>query len=124
VTGSAVIQRWNRLRRYAFGLPGAYEDHPWGESVAKVGKKVFVFFGTGGSDEAPGISVKLRDSQPLALAQPGATPTGYGLGKAGWVSIRISDEMPFEMLRDWIDESYGTVAPKKLVAQLVRGEDR
>ena len=34
------------LRAFAFGLPEAWEDHPWGESVAKVGKKVFVFFGT------------------------------------------------------------------------------
>ena len=115
---TAPVKLWNELRKYAFGLPEAHEDHPWGESVAKVGKKVFVFFGSGGSDEPPGMSVKLRDSQPLALAQPGATPTGYGLGKAGWVSIRITGDMPFEMLCDWIDESYRAVAPKKLVAQL------
>ena len=30
------------LRRYALGLPGAHEDFPWGESVVKVSKKVFV----------------------------------------------------------------------------------
>jgi len=38
----------------------------------------------------------------------------YGLGRAGWVSIRISAETPFEMLRDWVDESYRAVAPKAL----------
>ena len=32
-------------RAFAAGLPEAWEDHPWGESVYKVGKKVFVFFG-------------------------------------------------------------------------------
>ncbi|MDQ3706964.1 MAG: MmcQ/YjbR family DNA-binding protein [Chloroflexota bacterium] len=34
-----------QLKAYALSLPGAYEDHPWGESVVKVNKKIFVFFG-------------------------------------------------------------------------------
>jgi predicted DNA-binding protein (MmcQ/YjbR family) len=106
-----------RLRKYALSLPGAYEDHPWGENVAKVGKKVFVFFGMPESPD-PGMTVKLKQSQPLALAQPGTVPSAYGLGKAGWVTVRFSVETPFEMLREWIDESYRTVAPKALVAQL------
>ena len=105
------------LRTYALTLPEAYEDHPWGESVVKVRKKIFVFFGTDGSDES-GLDMKLNSSQPMALAQPGVTPSGYGLGKAGWVSIRISTDMPFEMVREWIDESYRAVAPKALAAQL------
>ena len=105
------------LRTYALTLPEAYEDHPWEESVVKVRKKIFVFFGTDGSGE-PGLGMKLSSSQPMALAQPGVTPSGYGLGKAGWVSIRISTDMPFEMLREWIDESYRAVAPKALAAQL------
>jgi len=105
------------LRSYALTLPEAYEDHPWSESVVKVRKKIFVFFGTDGSDE-PGLGMKLNSSQPLALAQPGVAPSGYGLGKAGWVSIRLNDEMPYEMLREWIEESYRVVAPKTLVAQL------
>ena len=75
------------LRTYAFGLPEAHEDHPWGESVAKVGKKVFVFFGTEAADF--GLGVKLPQSGPLALAQPGCTPRDYGLGKAGWVSVSV-----------------------------------
>lgn len=106
-----------RLLEYSLGLPEAYLDHPWGEDVVKVRKKIFVFFGTDGSDE-PGLGMKLSYSQPMALAQPGVTPSGYGLGKAGWVSIRISTDMPFEMVREWIDESYRAVAPKTLAAQL------
>lgn len=101
------------LLDYALRFPGAYADQPWGEDVAKVGKKVFVFFGTAGSSE-PSMTVKLPHSQALALAQPGATPTGYGLGRAGWVTVRVDDETPVEMLREWIDESYRAVAPKKL----------
>ena len=46
------------LRTFALGLPGAYEDHPWGETVAKVAKKVFVFLGHDADTEF-GMSVKL-----------------------------------------------------------------
>jgi predicted DNA-binding protein (MmcQ/YjbR family) len=101
------------LLRHALGLPGAYEDHPWGESVAKVGKKVFVFFGVADSAD-PGMSVKLPASHPLALAQPGVTSTGYGLGKAGWVTVRFTESgLPYDVLGEWIDESYRAVAPKR-----------
>ena len=45
------------LETFALGLPGAFADMPWeGDVVAKVGKKIFVFFG---SDEQPKIAVKL-----------------------------------------------------------------
>jgi predicted DNA-binding protein (MmcQ/YjbR family) len=52
--------------------------------------------------------------------QPWAEPSGYNLGRAGWVSssFRPGDEMPVEILRQWIDESYRAVAPRRLVAQL------
>ena len=103
------------LRRQSAAKPEAYLDHPWGEDVAKVGKKVFAFFGMPDGAE-PGFGVKLPQSNSLALSQPGVTPTGYGLGASGWVSVRLTTEMPFEMLRAWIDESYQTIAPKKLAA--------
>ena len=108
-----------RLLDYALGLPGAYLDHPWGEDVVKVRKKVFVFFGMPeGSAYPPGMTVKLVESQPLAVAQPDVEPAGYNLGKSGWVSVRFTDEMPYEMLRVWIDESHRSIAPKSLVARL------
>ena len=109
-----------KLLAYALGLPDAHLDHPWGEDVVKVRNKIFAFFGMPDGDE-PGMGVKLPESNALALSQPGVTPTGYGLGKAGWVSIRLTDELAFEMLRDWIDESYRAVAPKALAARLQRG---
>lgn len=102
-----------RLLEYALGLPEAHIDHPWGEDVAKVRKKVFVFFGMPEGHE-PGMSVKLPESNALALSQPSVTPTGYGLGDSGWVSVTFLNGMPFEMLREWIDESYRAVAPKTL----------
>ena len=98
---------------FALGLPEAWEDHPWGDVVVKVGKKIFVFVGD------DGMSVKLADaaSHEHALSLDGAAPTGYGLGKAGWVSVPFKGQ-PTGLLRDWVEESYRAVAPKKLVAQL------
>ncbi len=67
-----------------------------------------------------GFSVKLPESGPDALDLPFAKPTGYGLGKSGWVSATFEpkDRPPAEILKEWILESYRAVAPKKLVAEL------
>lgn len=108
------------LRAFAFGLPEAREDHPWGESVVKVGKKVFVFFGPADGDEPFGLSVKLPISNDEALSMPFTVPTGYGLDRGQWVTVRPPDDAPLDLLLGWIEESYRTVAPKALVARLDR----
>jgi predicted DNA-binding protein (MmcQ/YjbR family) len=112
------------LLTYALGFPGAFEDRPWGEeAVAKVNGKIFVFFGAGEGTPDIGIAVKLDESLEQALAVPGASPTGYGLGKAGWVSIFLGKpgQPPLAVLKDWVDESYRRVAPKRLVKELDAG---
>jgi predicted DNA-binding protein (MmcQ/YjbR family) len=107
-----------KVLEFALAFPGAYEDHPWEEDVAKVGKKIFVFLGIEDSED-PGMTVKLDDSHEQALAVPGAEPTGYGLGRAGWVTVPFRDTTPpLEVLKDWVEESYRRVAPKRLVAEL------
>jgi predicted DNA-binding protein (MmcQ/YjbR family) len=107
------------LRALALAYPGATEEFPWGERVVKVNKKVFVFLGRAEGDEL-GLSVKLPASKGMALLLPFAAPTGYGLGKAGWVTARFGpkDKPPLEMLRQWLDESYRAVAPRKLIDEL------
>jgi predicted DNA-binding protein (MmcQ/YjbR family) len=106
------------LREFALKYPGAREDFPWGERVVKVRDKVFVFLGRG--DEEVGVTVKLPSSGLMALGLPFASPTGYGLGKSGWVTARFGpkDKPPLELLQEWIDESYRAVAPKELVRAL------
>jgi predicted DNA-binding protein (MmcQ/YjbR family) len=110
------------LREFALGLPQAWEDFPWEDDrTAKVGKKVFAFLGPAGE---PGddyrFSVKLPDSAEQALALRCCEPTGYGLGRANWVTISVgaADCPPVEVLLDWIEESYRTIAPKTLVCEL------
>jgi predicted DNA-binding protein (MmcQ/YjbR family) len=105
----------DELARHALAKPEAWEDRPWeGDRVAKVRKKIFVFLPP---DDAGSIGVKLPHSAVYAVTLPCATPMAYGLGKHGWVTIKLADKSrpAVELLRDWIDESYAAIAPATLV---------
>ena len=118
-TPKAFRRADDALRAHALSYPETHEDHPWGDTAIKVAKKkVFLFMGNDGTTW--GISTKLPESGAIALTLPFAEPTGYGLGKSGWVSARFTpkDDVPIEMLKSWIDESYRAVAPAKLVKSL------
>ena len=110
------------LLEYALTLPEAWEDHPWGDTVVKVRKKIFVFLGVGHEKQPARISVKLPESADHALSLPEAVPTGYGLGRSGWVTVPLVPGVPgIDVLKDWLRESYVTVAPKTLAARLLAG---
>ena len=113
------------IRAFALSLTEAVEEHPWGEDVAKVRGKIFVFLGTPASAN-PRATVKLVESHGHALAIEGAEPTGYGLGRSGWVTVPVrAAGVSAELLCDWIEESYRIVAPKRLLQQLdAKGEIR
>jgi predicted DNA-binding protein (MmcQ/YjbR family) len=117
-----ALKKWEKVRAFALGLPDAVEEFPWGESVAKVNKKVFVFLGVQDGSYPLGVTVKLKDetAHAHALACPGAEPAGYGLGKAGWVSIPLVQQgtPAAEVLCDWVEESYRVIAPKRLIVVL------
>jgi predicted DNA-binding protein (MmcQ/YjbR family) len=109
------------LRDYAMTYPQATEDFPWDHRAIKVKGKMFLILS--GPDGILNVTVKLPESGPHALGLPFTEPTGYGLGKSGWVtaSFGAKDTVPLEMIREWIDESYRAVAPKRLVAALEGG---
>jgi predicted DNA-binding protein (MmcQ/YjbR family) len=107
------------MRRHALSFPETHEDFPWEEHRAvKVKGKAFLFMGMSPTELS--FSVKLPQSRDIALMLPFAKPTGYGLGKSGWVSGLFEGDAkpPVDMLLAWLDESYRAIAPKKLVAQL------
>ena len=106
------------LRKHALSYPEAHEDFPWGERVVKVKGKVFLFLGK--HEQMLGLSVKLPSSASFALGLPFASPTAYGLAKSGWVTARFAlrEKPPVDLLKQWIDESYRAVAPKRLVDSL------
>jgi predicted DNA-binding protein (MmcQ/YjbR family) len=108
------------LRDHAMSYPEAHEDNPWGHVAVKVKKKAFVFLGGEKDTKELSMSVKLPQSRDMAADLPFAEPTGYGLGKSGWVTATFSNaaDVPMDLLRSWIDESYRAIAPKKLVKGL------
>ena len=109
---------FDRLKAAALAYPEAREDHPWGETVIKVRGKIFLFLFEG--EDGLRVSLKLPRSREFALEYPFTKPTGYGLGKAGWVTASFAprEKPPIDVLEAWLDESYRAVAPKKLAAAL------
>ena len=94
------------LRKFALSLPEAWEDFPFGRSVIKVGKRPFMYLGVNRQGVAT-IAVKPRLTKQ-ALKLKSCTPTGYGLGLGGWVTVamRQTDTPNDGVLRKWIKESY------------------
>lgn len=111
-----------RLRARAMEFPEATEDFPWGERAIKVRGKAFLFLRAEGNSVS--FSVKLPTSAAEALDLPNVEPTGYGLGKHGWVTavVDAGRDAPAATYEAWLEESYAAVAPKKLAAQ--RAADR
>ncbi|MBD0419217.1 MmcQ/YjbR family DNA-binding protein [Streptomyces sp. TRM S81-3] len=117
-----ALRKWEKVREFALGLPGAAEEFPWGESVAKVGRKVFVFLGVTDGSHPMGVTLKLTDeaAHAHALSCPGAERAAYGLGRSGWVSIPLGEQGApgAELLCEWVEESYRAIAPRRLAAEL------
>lgn len=109
------------LRAVARAYPEAYEEAPWGDLAAKVRRKVFAFYGV--RDGRVGLTVKLPLSREEALERPDTTPTGYGLGRSGWVSARFEtpEDADLALLHAWLEESYRAVAPKTLSKRVPDG---
>lgn len=107
------------LRELGLKYPEAGLKRPWPEHLDLVVRgKTFAFMNVEGLPLK--ISCKLPHSRSEATAQPFASPTGYGLGRSGWVSAAFDPESepPVALLKQWIDESYRSQAPKTLVKQL------
>jgi predicted DNA-binding protein (MmcQ/YjbR family) len=107
------------LRAFFLAYPGAHSKAPWpGHDDLAVRDKTFAYLPAAG--EPFNLSVKLPYTGEVALDLPYAAPTGYGLGKSGWVTFTPPEGRvpPIEQLKDWIDESYRAQAPKRFVKEL------
>ena len=106
------------LTKIALSYPQSHEDHPWDHIAIKVKGKMFLILG--GTKEVLSVTTKLPQSAREALLLPFTEPTGYGMGKHGWVSatFKQGDEAPLSILAEWIDESFRAVAPKGVLKLL------
>lgn len=105
----------DRLREVMLSFPEVTEEFPWGHRTGKVRGKMFAILVL--DERGLNVTTKLPESHEAALMFPFAEPTGYGLGKSGWVSARFAPghEVPVELMAQWMRESFHAVAPKAVL---------
>ncbi|QDU85509.1 hypothetical protein Pla163_26400 [Planctomycetes bacterium Pla163] len=110
------------LRAFGLSYPGAHLKSPWpNHADLAVDDKTFAYLP---AEAGPfSISCRLPHSSAQALELPFCEPTGYGLGKWGWVTATIEKgTIPVDLFKDWIDESYRKQAKVKRLRELDAGE--
>ncbi|HEX6747351.1 MAG TPA: MmcQ/YjbR family DNA-binding protein [Longimicrobium sp.] len=99
------------LFEYCGAKPGAVVDHPWGEVVFKVKKKIFAYIGRPG--ESSGVTVKPAPEELDALlARPNVQLAHY-IGRFGWVNVSIHDQASMKLALRLVDETYEQIAHGK-----------
>lgn len=102
------------VRAYCLAKPGAQPDEPWeGDTVAKVGGKIFAFLGSGDSAT---VGLKCGPSREAAdewlLRFPDDASAMAYIGRYGWNSLRIGGAIPDDELTEAIDASYDAVVAR------------
>lgn len=97
-----------RVRAAALAMPGAWEDSPWdGDTVAKVGDKIFAFLG------ADSVGVKSARSRSEAdewlLRYPDDASVMAYIGRHGWNTLRTTGAIDEDELLEAIETSYEIV---------------
>ncbi len=106
-----------RLRSAALAYPAAREDHPWGYTAFKIGKKPFALLAC-----EPGevrLLVRLPASVGDALLLPFTRPAPLGLAGRGWIEASVTNEdVDMALLLAWLEESFRAAAPKELAVRM------
>ena len=110
------------LRRYCLQQPGAIEDFPFGpeHSVFKVAGKMFALSAL---ERAP-LEVSVKCEPDLAVSLRASYPEirpGYHLNKRHWNTVTVDGDLPDQLVRDLIEDSYDLVVsalPKRVREQL------
>ncbi len=114
----------SRLEEVALRLPEAerVDIEAWdGEPTFRVRGKNFVFT----NPAATSITVKLSPEEAAAVVATDscAEPSGYGLGRHGWVTVAIGEDPGanrWAEVAEWVVTSYSLVAPKSLAGQALQ----
>jgi predicted DNA-binding protein (MmcQ/YjbR family) len=112
-----------RLEAIVGRLPEAVrvDIEAWGgEPTFRVNGKNFVFAASDGR----GLSVKLpaEEAEAVVATDGAAVPTGYGLGRHGWISVTLParpSAARWREVEEWVRTSYTLVAPKRLARQVL-----
>lgn len=98
------------IAEYCLAKPGAWPDQPWeGDTVAKVGPKIFAFLGSAG------VSVGLKcgrdrdEADEVITRYPDCVTAMSYIGRYGWNTISLDGRVDVDDLLELIDASYDAV---------------
>jgi predicted DNA-binding protein (MmcQ/YjbR family) len=103
--GAVSSPELEALMEYCGALPGASPARRWGETVYRVGSRVFAFLDA----RRPGVTVKATPAARAALVSP-AVRRARWVGRFGWMTVRVSDPESLQLALRLVDESYAAVA--------------
>lgn len=117
-----IGEAYDVLKDFALSLPETTEEFPWGESAIKVRGKTLLFLWT--KEDRVTFTLKLLSSYDFALLHPFSNAMGPILNYGGWLQCRFSqgEDIPIDMLQEWVLQSYCAVAPKKLAKAVSQTE--
>jgi len=110
----------DRLEAITLVLPEAtrVDIEAWGDEVTyRVRKKNFVF--THADSDTMSVKLPVEEAEAVVATEPGAEPTGYGMGRHGWVTVDVGEDPDWEQITEWVRTSYTLVAPKTLAKQVL-----
>jgi predicted DNA-binding protein (MmcQ/YjbR family) len=104
-------------RNYCLSFPGASEDLPFDENTLcfKVMGKIFTICDI---EEFESINLKCDPVKAIELREmyPDIVVPGYHMNKKHWVTVSMQHNLPDDLLKEWITDSYNLVVaglPKK-----------
>ena len=113
-TNSSLILR--RIRDICLALPDTVETLTWGKPHFRVKEKIFAGFSDEG--DVPTIGFKLETDHAAAILEDPRFERAPYVGHKGWVSMDASSITDWNEVREFVEESYRLIAPKKSLARL------
>ncbi len=112
------------LDEYCLAKPGCEKDYKaeWEATRYMLAGKMFALMGEN-KEKQPFINLKIEPFRGAALRQDykDITP-GYYMNKLHWNSVRLNGEVPDDVLKEMIDESYQILLdslPKKVQSKIL-----
>ncbi|TVP99931.1 MAG: MmcQ/YjbR family DNA-binding protein [Balneolaceae bacterium] len=100
-------------RNFCLSFPGATEDLPFDENTLcfKVMGKIFTICDI---EEFESINLKCDPVKAIELREeyPGIVIPGYHMNKKHWNTVSMQHNLPDELIKEWIRDSYILVISK------------